>query len=291
MKPAPFDYYSPTSIDDAINTLDELGYSGKILAGGQSLVPAMNFRMAQPGALVDLNNINDLFYIKKNKDNSLSIGAMTRDTTVEYDPLVAEIAPIITEAMPQIAHEQIRNRGTFGGAIAHADPTGQLPAIAIALNAECLIKSKSGERWESVEDLIIGPFTTTLQPNEMLIEVKIPALPKRSGSSYKQISRQHGVAALVGVATVVTLDRKKRCENVKIVYLSVGEKPEIAFEAQKLLIGQELSEELINKASEIAVNNDISPGGDIHASAEYRRNLARVLTRDSLIEANERAKK
>ena len=147
MKPAPFDYYAPTSVEEALDDLHKLGYDGKVLAGGQSLIPAMNFRMARPAALVDLNKIDELAYVKRADDGSILIGTMTRDSKVEKDSLVVERFPIIPEVMDYIAHPQIRNRGTFGGAIAHADPAAQLPALMVALKANIHISKKGSDRW------------------------------------------------------------------------------------------------------------------------------------------------
>ena len=164
MKPAQFDYYAPASVEEALDTLAELGYDGKVLAGGQSLIAAMNFRMARPAALVDLNNIPELFYIKPTADGGLSIGTMTRVWTVEHDPEVIKRFPLIPEVAHFIGHGQIRRRGSFGGAIAHADPSGQLPGISMVMNAKCLIRGKGKEdRWVDAKDLIIGPFMTVIE--------------------------------------------------------------------------------------------------------------------------------
>jgi aerobic carbon-monoxide dehydrogenase medium subunit len=291
MKPVPFDYYAPTSIEEALENLAQLGYAGKILAGGQSLVPAMNFRVAQPGALVDLNNIPELFYIRPTPQGGLLIGTMTRATTVEENPLTAERAPLILQAMPHVAHPQIRNRGTFGGALAHADPAGQMPGVAVALNARCHIRKKGGERWVSADDFFIGPFASVLEPEEMLYEVEIPALPPRSGTSYHQIARQHGAQAQAGVNVVVTLDEKNRCKQATIVFISVGERPLLARQAAQMLAGQELTPELIRSAAEHAANKEIDPGSDIHATEEYRRYVSAVIARRALSAACDQALK
>ncbi len=228
MKPAPFDYYAPASVDEALDVLDSLGYGVKVLAGGQSLVPSMNFRLAVPPALLDLNNIADLSYIRPEPDGGIAIGAMTRDSEVEHSPVVAERFPMIVESMPHIAHPQIRNRGTFGGAIAHADPTAQLPAVCLALKARYLARSKKGERWIETDEFFVGPFTTILEPEELLVEVSIPPMSPRSGSSYQQMARQAGAQALVGIATVVDLDENGQVEDARMALLSVGETPVLA---------------------------------------------------------------
>jgi len=285
MKPVAFDYHAPATVAEALDTLAWLGYGGKILAGGQSLIPAMNFRMAQPAALVDLNNCSELFFIKPGTDGGLLIGAMTRDTRVEFDPLVKERAPAVVEAMPYIGHAQIRNRGTFGGNLAHADPAGQLPGVSVALEARMHVRSKKDERWVNADDFFVGPFQTVLEPDEMLYEVAIPPLKKGSGSCYQQVSRQKGAQAQVGVAARVTLDDRKRCSDARLVMLCVGEKPLLAREATKLLIGQEPSQKLFAEVAEVASTKDIDPGTDIHATVEYRRHAARVLVMRTLTEA------
>ncbi len=289
MKPAPFDYYAPASVAEALDRLAELGYGGKVLAGGQSLIPSMNFRLAQPAALVDLNNIQELDYIRPAPDGGLLIGTMTRDSKAEHDPLVAQRAPIVQEAMPHIAHPQIRNRGTFGGAMAHADPAGQLPGVAVALNARFRVKSKTSEYWSEADDFFAGPFTTVIQPDEMLVEVALPALPPRSGTCYKQVSRQKGSQALVGVAVFVTLDEKGKCQSANISMLCVGERPILARQAAKLLIGQPPIAEAIRAAADMAASKEIDPGTDIHATQAYRRYVAGVLVQRALTEAFKRA--
>ena len=281
MKPAPFVYYAPESLDEALDRLAELGYSGKILAGGQSLIPAMNFRLSQPAALVDLNNIAELFYIRAAADGGVLIGAMTRTSTVEHDPLIAQRAPLLAESVPHIAWTQIRNRGTFGGNVAHADPAGHLPAISVTLNARYHLRSKRTDRWLSGDDFFVGAFTTALEPDEMLVEVALPPMPARSGWSYKQAARQAGAEAMVGTAALVALDERGRCQQARVSYVSVGEVPPLAHRAAKVLIGQAPTPEAIEAAAE-AATSDVDPGEDIHATADYRRFLVRNLTRQAL---------
>lgn len=290
MKPAPFDYYAPTSIDEALDLLAQLGYDGKILAGGQSLIPTMNFRMSQPAALVDLNRIAELFYVRPADDGGLLIGTMTRDTTVDLDPLVQERAPLINETMPHIGHVQIRNRGTFGGSLTHADPAAQLPAISLALDARCRVRSKDGERWIAASEFYYGPFMPAIEPHEMLVEVAVPPMPAHTGWSYQQFSRQHGSQALVGVAVMVTLGRRGRCRDVRIALLGVGETVLLASEGRELLVGEKPTPELLQAVAEKVVSADIDPGSDIHASADYRRHLTNTLTRRALSVACERAR-
>jgi aerobic carbon-monoxide dehydrogenase medium subunit len=290
MKPAPFDYYAPTSVEEALEILSDKGYDIKVLAGGQSLIPSMNFRLAQPPALLDLNNIPDLSYIRATPEGGVAIGAMTRDTEVEYDPTVTERFPVIREAMPHIAHPQIRNRGTFGGAIAHADPTAQLPAITLALQARYHVRSKNGDRWVESDEFFTGPFSTALEIDELLVEVEIPPMAPHTGTSYKQMARQAGAQALVGVVSVVTLDAHNRVDAARITLLSVGQTPLLSVNASESLLGKELTPDAIAAAAEISATQDTDPGGDIHCSPEYRRHLIRVLVAQSLTSAGERAK-
>jgi CO/xanthine dehydrogenase FAD-binding subunit len=291
MKPAPFEYYAPTSIEEALSNLAELGYSGKVLAGGQSLIPAMNFRMARPSALVDLNRIKELFYIKPTAEGGLAIGTMTRVSTVEHSPAVAERFPLITETVKYIAHPQIRNRGTFGGAIAHADPAAQLPAVSVALKAKLVVKSQKGERTVSADDFFVGPFMTVLEPEEMLAEVVLPPLPPRTGAAYKQVSRQRGGYAQAAAISVVTLDERKRCKEVRLVLFSVGETPILSKYAAKVLVGNEPSAAAIADVAAEVARSEVDPGSDLHGTAEYRRNLVNVLVGRSLTEAFARASK
>lgn len=290
MKPVNFDYYAPTSVEETLETLAELGYNGKVLAGGQSLVAAMNFRMARPGALVDLNNIPELSYIKPTEDGGLAIGTMTRVFEVEYNPEVAKRFPLLPEVAKFIAHPQIRRRGTFGGAIAHADPAGQLPSIAMVMNMKILIKGVGKERWVDAPDLIIGPFMTVIEPDELLAEVVIKPLPPRTGSKYVQVSRQNGGYAQSAVASVVTLDEQNRCKDARMVLMGVAELPILSQKAVEILVGNEPTREAIEAVAE-AVQSEIDPATDLHATEDYRRSITRVLVVRSLTEAFDRAKR
>jgi carbon-monoxide dehydrogenase medium subunit len=290
MKPAPFKYYAPATVDEALARLGEYGWDAKVLAGGQSLIPMMNFRLAQPSVIIDLNNVSELFYIEPDRGGGLRIGAMTRQRQVEGDPLVAERAPMIHEAMPKIAYPQIRSRGTFGGSIAHADPSAELVAASVALSGRLRLRSqKAGERWVPADEFFVGLFTTVLEPDELLLEVALPPMPPRSGWSFLEVARRHHDFALVGVAAVVTLNRKGQCEGVRLVYFSVGDGPVEAHQAAAVLKGQEPTPAAIQEAAETAGEADVDPNTDINASAEYRRHLVKVLGRRALAEAFERA--
>jgi len=292
MKPAPFKYYAPSTVDEALAHLAEHGWDAKVLAGGQSLIPLLNFRLAQPSVLVDLNNVSELFYIRPD-DGGLLLGAMTRQSQVEHDPLVAERAPLVHEVMPQIAYPQIRTRGTFGGSLAHADPSAELVATSIALKARLRLRSQAGERWVPADEFFVGLFTTVLEPDELLVEVALPPMPPRSGWAFLEVSRRHHDFCLAGVAALVTLDDAasaySQCEQARLVFLSVGDGPVTAHQAAEMLVGQAPTPELIQAVAEAAAADEIDPGSDIHASAEYRRHLSKVLARRALTQAFERA--
>ena len=288
MKPAPFEYFRPRSLDEALSLLAEHGGDAKALAGGQSLIPAMNFRLATPSVLVDLNALSELSYIKDDA-GGVTIGGMTRQRALERSTLVSDRVPLVAETMPHIAHPAIRNRGTIGGSLAHADPAAELPAVTLALNARLVVSSTSGAREVSADDFFIGLFTTAVQPGELLTEIRIPAPAARSGFAFQEISRRHGDFALVGVAATVQLDDNGGCASARIALLSVGDRPMLAEQASKTLVGQSPSAEAFRTAADTAATRDIDPSSDIHASARYRRQLANVLTRRVLERAFQRA--
>jgi len=289
LKPAPFIYFAPSTLDEALALVAQHGEEGKVLAGGQSLIPTMNFRLAQPTVLIDLNNIAELFYVTSHPSGGLRIGAMTRQRTVERDAQVIQHAPLLHATMPHIAHTQIRNRGTIGGSLAHADPAAELPAVAIALDAQLRLSSQNGTRWVAARDFYVGLFATALAPDEILVEISLPPMPPRTGWSIQEIARRRGDYAIVGVATTVTVDESGKCTQASIALLSVGEGPVQAQQATALLHGQAPTPALIADAAQTAATRDIDPNGDIHASAAFRRHLAQVLVRQTLTEAFARA--
>jgi len=288
MKPAPFAYHRPATLDEALALLAEHGGEAKPLAGGQSLIPAMNFRLARPAVLVDLNRVAELGYVRAGRDG-LQIGAMTRQRAVERSEAVRSAAPLLAEAMPFIAHPQIRNRGTVGGSLAHADPAAELPAVMLALEARFRARGPQGERWIPAGEFFTGILETALGPDELLLEVAVPKSPARTGYAFAELARRRGDYALVGVAARVTLDRRGRCQAARITLFSVGDGPVLAAAAAAMLDGQEPSPEAMRAAADAAAQRDIDPPSDIHASAAYRRRLAAVLTRRALARAVERA--
>lgn len=288
MKPPVFEYHCPVSTEAALGLLaSESG--AKPLAGGQSLIPAMNFRLAAPAVLVDLNGIASLSGIARLAGGGIRIGAMTRHHEIETSPVVAAHAPLLTETMPFIAHPQIRNRGTIGGSLAHADPAAELPAVMVALEATMVLTSLGGERRMPAGAFFTGLFSTALEPGELLTAVEIPPRPARTGSAFIELARRHGDYALVGVAATVTLGPSGDCAAARVALFSVGEGPVLTGRVAAALAGQEPDIEAMTAAA-YAVQGDIDPPSDIHASSDYRRQLARVLTGRALARAVERAR-
>lgn len=289
MKPASFEYYSPRTVEEALTHLAEYGYDAKVLAGGQSLVPMMNFRLVQPSVLVDLNNIPDLAFINPDENGGLRFGAMVRHHQVEINPLVEERAPLLHETMPNIAYPQVRNRGTFGGSVSHADPSAELASVSVVLDGKFRLRSQNSERWVPASEFFIGLFTTVLEPDELLVEVSLPSMPARSGWSLMEVARRPHDFAMAGVAAIVSLDEDGRCEQARMVFLSAGDSPMVAHQAAESLEGQDPTREAIHAAAEIAASEEIDPSSDIHASAEFRRHLANILCRRVLEQAFRRA--
>lgn len=288
MKPAPFAYHAPNSLEQALGLMSQHAGEAKILAGGQSLVPAMNFRILQPGVLIDLNRLPELSYISE-EDDVIRVGAMTRERHLEFDASLAKRTPLLTEALPFIAHPQIRNRGTIGGSLVNADPAAELPVLALALAARLKAKSFLGERWLDAQDFFAGMFTTALAPDEILVEIELPFMTSRTGWSFMEVAPRAGDYALMGVATLVTVDENGKCKEAKLVYLNAGDGPVDAKEAAGMLAGESLSDALIESAAAVASEKEINPFGNVHTSPEFQRHLAKVLTRKALRQAKQRA--
>ncbi len=290
MKPPPFDYADPRTVDEAVSLLQEHEGDAKILAGGQSLVPLLNMRLARPGIIVDIGKLAGLDHIRDDGD-ALAIGAMTSQRSIERSPLVHEQQPLLHAATRYIAHPQIRNRGTFGGSIAHADPAAEYPALAIALDMQMKAAGPTGERVIGAADFFVTYLTTVLEPSEMLTEIRVPKLPDNSGWSIQEVARRHGDFALAGAIVTLTLADGGSCSDVRIALFGVGSTPLRAREAERLLTGQELDDDLIERAGRQAGAEIDEPLSDIHATPEYRRHLVGVLTQRGLSEAFARAGK
>ncbi len=288
MKPAPFEYVRPESVPEALGLLEEHGEEGKILAGGQSLGPLLNMRMASPGVLIDINRLEGLSYIRR-ESGELRIGALARQRAMERSSMISESWPLLAEAAPFIGHATLRNRGTICGSLAHSDPAAELPAIATILDAELRILGPAGERTARPEEFFRSYMTTSLAPDELLAEVRFPPPEPRTGGAWIELARRHGDYALVGVAALLTLDGQGKCEAARLVYTGVAPVPFDAAEAADLLVGQESGEEAFASAAERASSLS-EPGADVHASAGYRRHLVNALTKRALGRALERAR-
>jgi aerobic carbon-monoxide dehydrogenase medium subunit len=290
MKPAPFRYVAARAVEQALALKAEHGDEARFLAGGQSLVPTMNFRLTQPAVLIDINPLTELSGINNGAGDRIRVGALTRYRTLERDPAVSEHLPLIAEALPHIAHPQIRNRGTIGGNLAHADPASEMPAIVLGLGGRLRVQSVRGERWVDAADFFVGALTTALEPDEMLMEIELPAAPPRSGACFMEVSRRRGDFAMMGVASTVSLDADGRCTQARIALCNAGDGPVFAAAASESLIGGAIDAARIAEAARL-VQQDIEPGGSIHASKEFQRHLAGVLITRTLTAAEKRARR
>src|SRR3990172_5120855 len=289
MKPPPFEYVAPDSLEEAVSLAAQHGAHAKLLAGGQSLIPAMNFRVVQPAMLIDLNRISELRYVHQGDDGSLAIGAMTTQHELEIDALVPDRAPLLFEALPHIAHPQIRNRGTIGGSLVHADPAAEIPVIALACGARLKARSLEGERWIEIGDFFQGMFVTDLAEGEILTEVVLPPLAAGTGWSFMEASRRRGDYAMMGVAALVGLGEDGTCTSARLVYLNAGDGPVDATEAAGSLVGAKAGPAAYDQAAAIASEREIDPFGNIHTSVDFQRHLSRVLTRRPLAQGFARA--
>jgi carbon-monoxide dehydrogenase medium subunit len=275
------------SVDEALAELAEHGDAAKLLAGGQSLVPMLNMRLVAPARLIDLNRVGALAYIAE-RDGGVAIGAMTRQRAAERSPLVAARVPLLADALPWVGHFQIRNRGTVGGTLSHADPAAELPAVAVVLDARLTVRGRAGARVLAAADFFRTHLTTALEPTELLAEVWLPPAPPGSGAAWVELARRHGDYALVGVGAVVTM-AGERVTAARLALTGVGGAPVRAREAEALLAGQPLTPPVLADVA-AAVRRAIDPGSDIHASADYRRRVAGVLAGRVLLQAAARAK-
>ena len=285
MKPAKFDYYAPTTRDEVLELLGQHGYDAKVLAGGQSLMPMMNLRLARPAVIVDINRVEGLSGIASN-GGGMTVGAMTRQRQLERSSEVGARFPVISAAIPHIAHFQIRNRGTIGGSLAHSDPAAEIPALCLALNAEVTAASSSGERTITASDFSLGLLTTALEPEELLTQVRLPSLDGdgewRWG--FREVCRRDGDFALVGAITLILLDSDNVCREARIAMFGVGDGPLRASDAEESLVGRTVDPDARAEAAAL-VSAAVDPGSDIHASAEYRKEVSGVMARRALEDA------
>jgi carbon-monoxide dehydrogenase medium subunit len=286
MKPAKFDYHAPRSVDEAVALLARYGGDAKPLAGGQSLVPLLNFRLARPAALIDLNRIPALMGIRE-VDGHVVFGAMTRQRAVEFSPVVARTLPLLAEATRWVGHLPIRSRGTIGGSIAHADPSAEYPAVLAALDGTVIARGQKGERELTSAALFETYLTTTLAPDELLTEVRLPAMPAGAGWAFEEFARRHGDFAIVGVAAA--LWREGGRWTARLATAGTGPVPVRLREAEEIIARAGLGDAAVAAAAARAAEL-VQPDGDLHASADYRRNLTRVLTERALRKAIGRAR-
>jgi len=287
MKPAPFEYVVAESVDHAVALKREHGDDARFLAGGQSLVPAMNFRLAQPGVLIDLNGIAGLDGVTE-RDGGVAIGALTRHRTVERDAVIARLAPLFAEAAPNVAHPQVRTRGTLGGNLSQADPASEFPAVALALGARLQARSASGSRRIEARDFFTGVFATALASDEMLTAIDVPPLAPRTGTAFLEVARRRGDYAIVGAAAVVTLDDAGRCADVRVALCGAADRPVLLASPARTLRGERGTPASI-RAAAAGVGAEVDPPANVHATSAYRRHLACVLVQRTLAIAFARA--
>jgi carbon-monoxide dehydrogenase medium subunit len=287
VKPAPFDYCAPVELDEVLALLARHGAQAKLLAGGQSLVAALNFRQLAPAVLVDLNTVRGLDYVRRGEDGGLRIGAMTRNSALETDPLIAAHLPLLHAAIPHLAHAAIRNRGTIGGSLAYADPAAELPAVTLALDARYRVLGPRGERWIPAEEFFLDAFRTALAPDEVLVEVAIPVPPPPAAWGFAELARRHGDRVLMGVAAQLRLAPDGAVSAARLGLQSAAPTPFLARGAMGWLAGRPLDDVTIAGAA-ARVGDEVAPTGGVHGSADYQRHLARVLTARVLAEARER---
>ena len=279
MKPPKFDYHAPASLDEAVGLLQRYGGDAKILAGGQSLMPLLNFRLSRPAALVDLNRIASLAYIRE-ENGQVRLGAMTRQRTIEFSPVIARRLPLLSEATKWVGHLPIRTRGTIGGSIAHADPSAEYPAVLTALEGEVVARGPKGERVVKAKDLFLTYLTTSLESDEVLAEIRLPVMPMGAGFALEEFARRHGDFAIVAIAALVVRDAA-RCKQARLATAGAGPVPVRLRAAEEILERDGVTEAAIDAAARRAAEL-VSPDSDIHASADYRRHLTMVLTRRAL---------
>jgi aerobic carbon-monoxide dehydrogenase medium subunit len=281
MKPASFEYFAPTTLDETLELLHEHGDEAKILAGGQSLMPLMNLRLARPKIIVDINRLSGLDGIALTGESDLVIGALARHRTVEKSALVREHNPLLAAGMPLIGHFQIRNRGTMGGSLAHADPAAELPALAVLLGCEFSLARKGGVRIVPAADFFLGYMATVIEPEELLTEIRCPSWRPRAVWAIDEIARRKGDFALVGVALNAELDAAGNIQDLVIVMFGVGGKPQRIKSADSILKGHRVDQGAL-RALGHAVAEELEPNTDIHASAAYRKEVGGVLARRAL---------
>lgn len=287
MKPAPVEYARVGDLQEAITLLTEHGSDAKVLAGGQSLVPLMNFRLARPSILIDINRVRELDYVRED-NGSLLIGAMTRQRDAETNPLVASAVPLLPRVLRHVGHVTNRNRGTVGGSLAHADPAAELPAMVTGLDGEMLVEGPGGTRSVRAEDYFVSTFTTSMEHNEVLTGIRLPRLPAGTGVAVEELARRHGDFAIVAAMAAVHLAPDGSIDLVRVAASGVDSVPVRLRAAEASLAGAEPTDTAINEAA-ATVADSVHPVDDVHAPASYRRDMARLLVKRALKAAIERS--
>jgi carbon-monoxide dehydrogenase medium subunit len=286
VKPPPFAYSAPDTLDEALDLLAELGDEAKVIAGGQSLMPMLAMRLARPSHLVDLNRVRSMSTIRDDGD-LVSIGAMARERAAERSSVVAARVPVMAQALPLVGHVSIRNRGTVGGSIAHADASAELPAVAMVTDAELVLRRRGGERVVTAEEFLVSHYTTVLEADECLVEVRVPTTPPGAGWAFEEVARRHGDFALVGVAAMVTR-RGDRIERARVCLFGVADRPVRVPAVEASLAGAAVGDDTFAAAATDAAAG-LEPASDMHGTAGFRRHLAEVTVRRALSLAAERA--
>ncbi|MFD2001247.1 FAD binding domain-containing protein [Peribacillus frigoritolerans] len=287
MKPAKFNYLRPSSLEEAVHYLSEYGDDAKVLSGGQSLIPLLNMRLSTPKYIIDIGRVGGLSYIHADGE-SLVIGALTKHRDIEKSKLVKEKCPLLSEAIRWVGHEQIRNRGTVGGSIAHGDPSAELPCVLTALRGEIVLADENGEEIVSPEEFFLTYMLTSLQPDQLVKEIRFPIIKPASGSAFVEVARRHGDFGLVEVAAVVDLSEEGSFSEVKLAIGGVNSIPTALEDVERLLFGKEPNEELFKKASDLTMEL-VEPESDLHGTAEYRRELSGTMVIRALKKATIRA--
>lgn len=286
MKPARFDYHAPTTVEEVLELLAQHGSDAKLLAGGQSFVPVLNFRLARPAVVIDLNKVSGLAFIEDRGD-TVAIGAMTRQRTIERSDVVARRLPLLHDATKWIGHLPIRTRGTIGGSVANADPAAEDPAVVRALDATIVIGSRRGERRVAAADYFRGLLTTAIEPDELLCAIEFAAAPAGARTAFAEIARRHGDFALAGVGAQIVMNGSAVGE-VRLAACGVGPGPVRLKAAEAIVARDGLAAAPMDAAADAAAR-EVAPSGDVHASADYRRRLTRAMTRQALASAASRA--
>jgi len=286
MKPAAFDYIAPNSLEAAVAAIAAANGDGKVLAGGQSLMPLLNFRMTRPTVVVDLMHIPGMSFIEL-RGNAVAIGAMTRHADLEFSDLVAQKLPVMAAAMRHVAHLAIRNKGTIGGSLSHADPAAELPMLAVFYGATLKVQGSNGRRDVAAEDFFVSALTNCLDPDEIVFEIDFPVLASHAGWAFEEVARRFGDFALACIA--VSFDvLDDQIAEARVAVMGVADTPRRLREAEQALKGARRGPEAAARFAEV-VRSCLSPPSDIHVSAEYRKNLIGALAKRAFTTAWTRA--